>query len=80
MRAVFAATRMLLLFVLFGLGFLRVDAQTVPALDKINSQAELDTAITTLDAALFDAYNRCDLISFHHFLWMAWSFIMIRAA
>src|ERR1700686_4733595 len=64
---VFDATRMLLLFTLFGLGFLRVDAQTVPALDKINSQAELDAAITALDAALFDAYNRCDLEKFSSF-------------
>jgi ketosteroid isomerase-like protein len=67
MLVVFDATRMLLLFTLFGLGFLRVDAQTVPALDKINSQAELDTAITALDAALFDAYNRCDLDKFSSF-------------
>ena len=34
MKAVFATTRMLLLFVLSGLGILRVDAETVPALDK----------------------------------------------
>jgi hypothetical protein len=37
------------------------ESQTVPALEKINSQAELDKAIATLDTALFDAYNRCDL-------------------
>jgi ketosteroid isomerase-like protein len=67
MKAVFATTRMLLLFVLSGLGILRVDAQTVPALDKISSQTELDAAITALDAALFDAYNRCDLDKFSSF-------------
>jgi hypothetical protein len=67
MRAVFATTRMLLLFGLVGLGFCRVDAQSVPALDKINSQAELDTAITALDAVLFDAYNRCNLDKFSSF-------------
>lgn len=67
MRAVFAATRIPLLFALFNLGFCRVDAQTVPALDKINSQAELDKALTTLDAALFDAYNKCDLDKFASF-------------
>jgi ketosteroid isomerase-like protein len=67
MRTVFASKRMLLMFALCGLGFCRVDAQTVPALDKINSQAELDAAITALDAALFDAYNRCDLEKFSSF-------------
>lgn len=40
------------------------DAQTVPALEDINSQEELDKAITALDASLFDAYNRCDLKTF----------------
>lgn len=44
-----------------------VDAQTVPPLDKIQSQEELDKAITTLDAALFDAYNKCDLEKFKSF-------------
>jgi hypothetical protein len=37
------------------------DAQSVPALDKIQNQEELNKAITALDAALFDAYNKCDL-------------------
>ena len=40
------------------------DAQTVPALDKIQNQEELNKAITALDAALFDAYNKCDLQKF----------------
>src|SRR5215475_8184206 len=39
-------------------------AQSVPPLDKIQNQQDLDKAITTLDAALFDAYNRCDLEKF----------------
>ncbi len=39
-------------------------AQTVPPLDKIQNQQELDSAITTLDEALFDAYNKCDLDKF----------------
>ncbi len=38
-----------------------VGAQDVPPLDKIQSQADLDKAIATLDAGLFDAYNKCDL-------------------
>jgi len=39
-------------------------AQDVPPLEKIQSQAELDKAITTLDAGLFNAYNKCDLEKF----------------
>ncbi|MGB2627384.1 MAG: nuclear transport factor 2 family protein [Candidatus Acidiferrum sp.] len=39
-------------------------AQTVPALDQIQSQAELDKAITELDRQLFDSYNKCDLVKF----------------
>lgn len=39
-------------------------AQNVPPLEKIQSQEELDRAITTLDSALFDAYNKCDLEKF----------------
>jgi Domain of unknown function (DUF4440) len=39
-------------------------AQTVPPLDKIQNQQELDSAITALDAALFDASNKCDLDKF----------------
>src|SRR5260370_36297865 len=43
-------------------------AQAVPALESIQSQAELDKAITALDAALFDSYNRCDLEKFASFI------------
>ncbi len=39
-------------------------AQTVPALDQIQSPAELDKAVTELDRQLFDAYNTCDLLKF----------------
>lgn len=42
-------------------------AQAVPALQDIQSQAELDKAIAALDAALFDSYNRCDLEKFESF-------------
>ncbi|HEV2196485.1 MAG TPA: nuclear transport factor 2 family protein [Candidatus Acidoferrum sp.] len=42
-------------------------AQSVPSLDNIKSQAELDKVIATLDAALFDSYNRCDLEKFSSF-------------
>ena len=43
------------------------EAQAVPPLENIQSQAELDKAIATLDAALFDSYNRCDLEKFGTF-------------
>lgn len=36
----------------------------VASLEKIQSQAELDKALTALDAALFDAYNKCDMEKF----------------
>ncbi len=38
-----------------------------PPLDSIKSQQELDKAVALLDAALFDAYNRCDLEKFSSF-------------
>ena len=40
------------------------DAQSVPALENIKSHSELVRAIKSLDAALFDSYNRCDLAKF----------------
>ena len=43
-------------------------AQNVPPLDKIQNQEELNKAITALDAALFDAYNKCDLVKFASFI------------
>ena len=43
-------------------------AAEVPPLDAIKSQQELDEAIASLDAALFDSYNRCDLAKFSSFL------------
>jgi Domain of unknown function (DUF4440) len=42
-------------------------AQIAPPLDKIQSQEELDKAVTALDAALFDSYNKCDLTKFESF-------------
>jgi len=43
-------------------------AQNVPPLDKIQNQPELERAVTALDAALFDAYNHCDLDRFASFM------------
>ena len=45
----------------------RADAQSVPSLDSIHNQQELDSAIKTLDAQLFDAYNTCNLEKFSAF-------------
>jgi ketosteroid isomerase-like protein len=42
-------------------------AQDVLPPDKIQSQPDLDRTITALDAALFDAYNHCDLQKFASF-------------
>ena len=44
-----------------------VQAQEILALEKIQSQADLDRTITALDTALFDSYNRCDLKKFASF-------------
>ena len=59
--------RTLLLFPLLAVCGPRADAQAVQSLESIQSQAELDKTITTLDDALFDAYNRCDLEKFASF-------------
>jgi len=42
-------------------------AQAVPSLEDIKNQEELDKAVATLDAALFDSYNHCDLDKFASF-------------
>ena len=50
--------------VLMGLmagALVRAEAQAVPALDAIKSDAELTSAISALDTQLFDAYNNCDI-------------------
>ncbi|HME12548.1 MAG TPA: nuclear transport factor 2 family protein [Candidatus Acidoferrum sp.] len=43
-------------------------AQAIQSLDEIKSQADLDKTIAALDAALFDAYNHCDLEKFASFV------------
>jgi len=43
-------------------------AQSVAPLDKIQNQEELNKAISAVDAALFDAYNKCDLAKFGSFI------------
>jgi ketosteroid isomerase-like protein len=37
------------------------EAQAVPSLDAIKTDAELTSAISALDTQLFDAYNTCDI-------------------
>ena len=59
--------KMVLALPLLALFAGQVKAQAVPPLDSIQSQAELDKAITALDTALFDSYNRCDLEKFASF-------------
>jgi len=51
----------LVLVVLMAGALVRVEAQAVPALDAIKSDAELTSAISALDTQLFDAYNNCDI-------------------
>src|SRR5260370_29026489 len=75
MKRLIALLRMALLLPLLALlvvraeaqAVARVEAQAVPSLENIKSQEELDKAIASLDAALFDSYNRCDLEKFSSF-------------
>ena len=59
--------RTLLFMSLLAICVPRTSAQSVPSLDNIKSQAELDKDIAALDGALFDSYNRCDLEKFESF-------------
>ncbi len=68
MKKRFTAARMLVLFGVFALCCVPSHAQAVPAFEKINSQAELEKVITTLDTTLFTAYNQCDLEKFASFI------------
>jgi hypothetical protein len=60
--------KILLLSAVFVLCCVPAGAQTVPALEDIKSQAELESTITALDTALFAAYNQCDLEKFASFI------------
>lgn len=59
--------RLAMLILLFVLDCAPWANAQAPPLDAIKSQADLDKAITALDAALFDSYNRCDLEKFRSF-------------
>lgn len=67
MRMPFAFPKILLSLLLLTFFARQLDAQAVPSLESIQSQAELDKAIASLDSALFDSYNRCDLEKFSSF-------------
>jgi len=71
MKKTYVLTQVFLLFSLLALYSPHASAQkanqAIPAFDNIKSQAELDKAVAALDAALFDAYNRCDLEKFSSF-------------
>ena len=67
MKRRLALSPILLLLAILFVFARNAPAQTVPPLDKIQSQEELDRAGAALDAALFDAYNRCDLDKFASF-------------
>jgi ketosteroid isomerase-like protein len=58
---------LLLLPLLVGMAG-RAGAQTFLALPDIKSQEDLDKTMAALDAAFFDAYNKCDLVKFKSFL------------
>lgn len=64
MKKLLALSKITFLLPLLGLLVGRADAQ---ALENIKSQEELDKAVASLDAALFDSYNRCDLEKFSTF-------------
>src|SRR5260221_13795117 len=64
MKAIRALTRITLLVPLIALLVGWANAQS---LESIKSQAELDKVISSLDASLFDSFNRCDLEKFGTF-------------
>jgi Domain of unknown function (DUF4440) len=68
MKKPFTFAKILLLSAGFVLCCAQAGAQTVPALENIKSQTELETTITTLDTAQFTAYNQCDLEKFASFI------------
>jgi Domain of unknown function (DUF4440) len=64
MNKLVSLPRTLLLLPMIALCTVQADAQ---ALESIKSQEELNKVVASLDAALFDSYNRCDLGKFAAF-------------
>jgi ketosteroid isomerase-like protein len=67
MKKLFALRNLLAALPLLMVALLPGDAQTVQSFDTMKSQEEFTRAITALDAALFDSYNKCDLAKFDSF-------------
>jgi ketosteroid isomerase-like protein len=71
MNRLFASHKVLLLVPVLAMSIIQGQAQAqaqTPSLESIKSQEELNNVVATLDAALFDAYNRCDLEKFASFI------------
>ena len=64
MQKPFGLPKLLLLVSVFASSIIHAEAQ---ALESIKSQEELNKVVASLDAALFDSYNRCDLEKFAAF-------------
>ncbi len=52
------------LSLLLSAPLIRAQTPAILPLDQIHSQPELEATIRTLDSAVFNAYNRCDLPKF----------------
>jgi ketosteroid isomerase-like protein len=69
MNRFFASHKVLLLVSVLGMSIVAARAQVqTPSLESIQSHEELTKVVASLDAALFDAYNRCDLDKFASFI------------
>src|ERR1700724_145546 len=64
MNKLSALPKLLLLFSVLASSIVRTNAQ---ALESIKLQEELNKAVASLDAALFDSYNTCNLEKFATF-------------
>jgi ketosteroid isomerase-like protein len=67
MNRFFASLTVLLLVPVLAMIIVRSQTPT-QSLESIKSQEELNKFVASLDAALFDAYNRCDLEKFASFI------------
>ena len=68
MNRFFASHKVLLLVSVLGMSIVDARARVLTSsLESIQSQEELTKVVASLDAALFDAYNRCDLEKFSSF-------------
>jgi ketosteroid isomerase-like protein len=69
MNRFFASHTVLLLVPVLAMSIVDAQAQApTQSLESIKSQEELNKVVASLDAALFDAYNRCDLEKFASFI------------